>query len=558
MRSRSIFKRVISSVLALSLLVLCFAALCMPQITIQAYSASGDHLEILISAQTNIKGEEIIIPYDAEKHAMPFTVVYMINGEAKGSAADTSVELKDSKGLWQSNVNRDESGSVIPYSRTLSLEDFDIYVATSSNYVYDGEMLLDNRSEMTIMPASLTIAARDQTVVYNGETQGPGDTAYEDPAEIAELIDIEGLKEQDSISSLIVDGQGTDVGVYDLIPSDAVLNGAPEIRNYDIKYVNGKLTIGYQVSVTAGAHMTVTGDSGELRQIVPGGNIVPLSFTADEGYYFSKDYSVETKDGIEVTRVSESEIKVSGTPKANIEITLPDAELKETPPVPPEPHVHELTLVEAEEATCTEDGNSAYYVCDGCGRWFEDATGLAEIRDKSAVIIKALGHKWDSGVVTKAATATKDGIRTYTCLHDSSHTKTEPIPATGRKDSNRSEHTVSPLPDAWVRDEAGWHFRENGVLVKNAWRKLEYNGESYWYLFDENGTMKTGWAEWKGEKYYLNPVSDGWMGRMLTGWQEIDGKRYYFETVPGNNQGRMYRSEGTPDGYYVGADGVWQ
>jgi len=60
MRSRSIFKRVISSVLALSLLVLCFAALCMPQITIQAYSASGDHLEILISAQTNIKGEEII------------------------------------------------------------------------------------------------------------------------------------------------------------------------------------------------------------------------------------------------------------------------------------------------------------------------------------------------------------------------------------------------------------------------------------------------------------------------------------------------------------------
>jgi len=502
--------------------------------------------------------EPIIIPYDAEKHAMPFTVVYMINGEAKGSAADTSVELKDSKGLWQSNVNRDESGSVIPYSRTLSLEDFDIYVATSSNYVYDGEMLLDNRSEMTIMPASLTIAARDQTVVYNGETQGPGDTAYEDPAEIAELIDIEGLKEQDSISSLIVDGQGTDVGVYDLIPSDAVLNGAPEIRNYDIKYVNGKLTIGYQVSVTAGAHMTVTGDSGELRQIVPGGNIVPLSFTADEGYYFSKDYSVETKDGIEVTRVSESEIKVSGTPKANIEITLPDAELKETPPVPPEPHVHELTLVEAEEATCTEDGNSAYYVCDGCGRWFEDATGLAEIRDKSAVIIKALGHKWDSGVVTKAATATKDGIRTYTCLHDSSHTKTEPIPATGRKDSNRSEHTVSPLPDAWVRDEAGWHFRENGVLVKNAWRKLEYNGESYWYLFDENGTMKTGWAEWKGEKYYLNPVSDGWMGRMLTGWQEIDGKRYYFETVPGNNQGRMYRSEGTPDGYYVGADGVWQ
>ncbi len=555
MRFKSVFKRVISSVLALSLLVLCFAALCMPQITIQAYSASGDgdRLEIQISGQ-----ERIMIPYDAEKHGMPFTVVYKINGEPKGSAADISVDLKDGEGRWQSDVYRDGSGNVKSYIRPLTSDDFDIYVATSSNYVRVEKSLLNNRSEMMIMPAPLTITARDQTVVYNGEKQGPGDTVYKDPAEIAELIDIEGLKGQDSITWLTVDGQGTDVGVYDLIPSNAVLNEAPKIRNYDIKYVNGKLTIGYQVSVTAGAHMTVTGDSGELRQIVPGGNIVPLSFTADEGYYFSKDYSVETKDGIEVTRVSESEIKVSGTPKANIEITLPDAELKETPPVPPEPHVHELTLVEAEEATCTEDGNSAYYVCDGCGKWFEDATGLVEITDKSAVIIKALGHKWDSGVVTKAATATKDGIRTYTCLHDSRHTKTEPIPATGRKDSNRSEHTVSPLPDAWVRDEAGWHFRENGVLVKNAWRKLEYNGESYWYLFDENGTMKTGWAEWRGEKYYLNPVSDGWMGRMLTGWQEIDGKRYYFETVLGNNQGRMYRSEGTPDGYYVGADGVWQ
>ena len=80
---------------------------------------------------------------------------------------------------------------------------------------------------------------------------------------------------------------------------------------------------------------------------------------------------------------------------------------------------------------------------------------------------------------------------------------------------------------------------------------------SYWYFFDETGTMKTGWLDWNGERYYLYPVSDGWKGRMVTGWQQIDGKWYFFETASGSAQGRMYRSEKTPDGYYAGSDGAW-
>ena len=45
---------------------------------------------------------------------------------------------------------------------------------------------------------------------------------------------------------------------------------------------------------------------------------------------------------------------------------------------------------------------------------------------------------------------------------------------------------------------------------------------------------------------------------MLTGWQQVEGNWHYFEPAAGKNQGRMYRSEGTPDGYYVGADGIWE
>ena len=48
---------------------------------------------------------------------------------------------------------------------------------------------------------------------------------------------------------------------------------------------------------------------------------------------------------------------------------------------------------------------------------------------------------------------------------------------------------------------------------------------------------------------------DGRFGQMLTGWQTIDGKEYYFETE-GDKVGRIYANERTPDGHYVGADGV--
>ena len=50
------------------------------------------------------------------------------------------------------------------------------------------------------------------------------------------------------------------------------------------------------------------------------------------------------------------------------------------------------TLVPAKDATCTEEGNKAYYICDRCDKWFEDAQGKSEITDKTSVIIPAAGH----------------------------------------------------------------------------------------------------------------------------------------------------------------------
>ena len=52
---------------------------------------------------------------------------------------------------------------------------------------------------------------------------------------------------------------------------------------------------------------------------------------------------------------------------------------------------HVMTATEAVEATCTEDGNIAYWQCDKCGKYYSDNKGLYEITLEDAVV-KALGH----------------------------------------------------------------------------------------------------------------------------------------------------------------------
>ena len=46
-----------------------------------------------------------------------------------------------------------------------------------------------------------------------------------------------------------------------------------------------------------------------------------------------------------------------------------------------EEHTHNLTLVAAKAATCTEGGKEAYYKCEGCGKFYEDVLGTKEITD---------------------------------------------------------------------------------------------------------------------------------------------------------------------------------
>ena len=148
------------------------------------------------------------------------------------------------------------------------------------------------------------------------------------------------------------------------------------------------------------------------------------------------------------------------------------------------PHTHNLTLVPAKAPTCTEKGNTAYYTCDGCDKWFEDATGASEITDKTSVILAATGHSasdWKSdntdhwkectvvgcGVIIEGskaahtagewiidtpATATTSGSKHKECTVCGYTMTTETIPATGG-----GEHTHSYGSD-WKNDaDNHWH-----------------------------------------------------------------------------------------------------
>ena len=75
---------------------------------------------------------------------------------------------------------------------------------------------------------------------------------------------------------------------------------------------------------------------------------------------------------------------------------------------------HNLSQVAAKAATCTEDGNIAYWRCSKCGKLFSDAQGKVETTEE-AVTLYARGHQKHE-VPAAEATCTEDGSTGYwTC-----------------------------------------------------------------------------------------------------------------------------------------------
>ncbi len=160
----------------------------------------------------------------------------------------------------------------------------------------------------------------------------------------------------------------------------------------------------------------------------------------------------------------------------------------------------------------------------------------------------------------------------------------------------------------WVKDDFGWkliyadgtpaigqviQLADQTAAEQVIWEQID----GVWYAFGITGYLKSGWicdyqlngwycmteygmySGWYGDEqdhcvYYLEPGT----GKLAAGWKNIDGKWYYFNettTIPTWNfnavtgvwvynpiaghkpYGAAYINEQTPDGYFVGIDGVW-
>ncbi len=88
-----------------------------------------------------------------------------------------------------------------------------------------------------------------------------------------------------------------------------------------------------------------------------------------------------------------------------------------------------IRFIPHKPATCTEDGNIAYYLCIECNAVFRDEA-LTDRITLNATNLEATGHSYDSGKVTTSPTCLTDGILTYTC-GTCNHSYTELLPAEG-------------------------------------------------------------------------------------------------------------------------------
>lgn len=134
-----------------------------------------------------------------------------------------------------------------------------------------------------------------------------------------------------------------------------------------------------------------------------------------------------------------------------------------------QPKGHGTTRTETTPAGCETAGREST-ICNDCDKELSfrvlPEAGHKPDRDNAdcendkvctvcgTVLENKTGHAWDLGTVTKEPTETEEGVLTYTCKNDSTHTKTEAIPV----------RIVITLPDIPADGTVDFDADENGYI----------------------------------------------------------------------------------------------
>lgn len=148
------------------------------------------------------------------------------------------------------------------------------------------------------------------------------------------------------------------------------------------------------------------------------------------------------------------------------------------------PTVYEYTLqeVKAKAATCTEAGNTAYYVCSVCGKLYTDQEGTNEV-SAEAVVISAKGHSF-TWIIDKEATEQAEGSRHEECsiCHEKKAAVAIPKLPSGTQPSESPSQKPSEAPSQKPSGQpSGSPIQQPGqdIKVPAKGTKLTAKGASY-------------------------------------------------------------------------------
>ena len=148
---------------------------------------------------------------------------------------------------------------------------------------------------------------------------------------------------------------------------------------------------------------------------------------------------------------------------------------------------HSLTPHAAVEATCKAAGNSAYWSCDKCEKFFSDEEGNTEI-EKDSWIIEKTDHKYGNEIAEVPATCTTDGVRAhYECSEckklfvkdgdDFVETTEEELKIA--KGHNMTEHAATPATCETAGNSAYWSCDQCNKFFSDAEGNTEIEENSW-------------------------------------------------------------------------------
>ena len=173
------------------------------------------------------------------------------------------------------------------------------------------------------------------------------------------------------------------------------------------------------------------------------------------------------------------------------------------------------------QATCEESGVKSIH-CNVCDI----------VKEKSAVEIEVIGHKFNKWEIIKQPTINEAGEQKRICS------------VCGKEEIEY----IDKLPyGEWKKDGKGWWYSVwDGTYPKNCWKKIDRK----WYRLDFLGYRVSGWNKISNAWYYFD-LKEGFMYENR--WEKIDGNMYYFDGNGKMATGWIYLDD---NWYYLNVNGV--